>query len=522
MRTLKTLSLFLLLATLCFAQDVPDAYRLSGHFKAEDGSVDGENVDIYFSTTTVYQVRIGDRWFRVSRAAEDEATLSGPEITGPSSGITTILQNGQQDAVVGGARLTLEIEDVRNYAGTLAVGNTSEAFTLERRIMIPPADPEAYDRGPRGHIARHLREAPPYPNEGDYEDVFWDDWGPVFYRGRLNGKARVIGIASDPGPTESLPFIRRSLVGDAGQRTQGFLEKLGLTESYVLVNAFTYPTRPSKVSQGHQVMDDYPEQLEWRNTFYDLLYDKGGVQAIVVLGAQAQIAFDAWNQSRIDRGLPSLRDEVTVVYGAHPSSGRDEWGKRELARGWRAAVETLRKVVTPDDPALAQQPNFGSELSEVDYAPIPPKDLPKASQTYPWVRDNSWSRTKVTGRRNNSVRRIGRLNMEFNHLTGETDFYRVTGRDMDKPNTTPSYETFTSTEADQLAGLKGLVKFVLTERFGADSKWTRHSDELPNKTRLQDALKAADSTWKTDAEVEERLEYLYRDVPGVVMPALGN
>jgi len=262
MRTLKTLSLFLLLATLCFAQDVPDAYRLSGHFKAEDGSVDGENVDIYFSTTTVYQVRIGDRWFRVSRAAEDEATLSGPEITGPSSGITTILQNGQQDAVVGGARLTLEIEDVRNYAGTLAVGNTSEAFTLERRIMIPPADPEAYDRGPRGHIARHLREAPPYPNEGDYEDVFWDDWGPVFYRGRLNGKARVIGIASDPGPTESLPFIRRSLVGDAGQRTQGFLEKLGLTESYVLVNAFTYPTRPSKVSQGHQVMAPAPPQKQ--------------------------------------------------------------------------------------------------------------------------------------------------------------------------------------------------------------------------------------------------------------------
>ena len=51
-------------------------------------------------------------------------------------------------------------------------------------------------------------------------------------------------IASDPGPTERI--AGRTLVGDAGQRVQGFLTKLGLTRSYALVNAFAYALLPSR------------------------------------------------------------------------------------------------------------------------------------------------------------------------------------------------------------------------------------------------------------------------------------
>ncbi len=31
------------------------------------------------------------------------------------------------------------------------------------------------------------------------------------YQGRLDGSARVLAIASDPGPTERLPVVRRTL-----------------------------------------------------------------------------------------------------------------------------------------------------------------------------------------------------------------------------------------------------------------------------------------------------------------------
>ena len=101
-----------------------------------------------------------------------------------------------------------------------------------------------FDPGPPPEVADHFEKAPSY---AAYRDLFWYAWGPIFYRGRLDRSARLLCIASDPGPTERI--AGRTLVGDAGQRVQGFLSKLGLTRSYVgysqltvvpcLVNGFT-------------------------------------------------------------------------------------------------------------------------------------------------------------------------------------------------------------------------------------------------------------------------------------------
>ena len=53
-----------------------------------------------------------------------------------------------------------------------------------------------FDRGPLSAFAKHFA-AVPTPG---HPERFWYDWGPVFYRGRLNDTARVLRIASDPGP----------------------------------------------------------------------------------------------------------------------------------------------------------------------------------------------------------------------------------------------------------------------------------------------------------------------------------
>ena len=84
-----------------------------------------------------------------------------------------------------------------------------------------------FDPGPPDPVADHFAEVPSY---AAHRKKFWYDWGPVFYRGRLDRSAKVLCIASDPGPTERI--VGRTLVGDAGQRVQGFLTKLGLTRSY--------------------------------------------------------------------------------------------------------------------------------------------------------------------------------------------------------------------------------------------------------------------------------------------------
>src|SRR4029450_3527260 len=102
-----------------------------------------------------------------------------------------------------------------------------------------------FDPGPPAEVAEHFGKLPSY---AAHRDLFWYDWGPVFYRGRLNRTGRLLGVASDPGPSERIAC--RTLVGDAGQRVQGFLTKLGLTRSYTLVNAFAYALRPSRAQSG--------------------------------------------------------------------------------------------------------------------------------------------------------------------------------------------------------------------------------------------------------------------------------
>ena len=211
-----------------------------------------------------------------------------------------------------------------------------------------------FDRGPSQAIASICLRCP----DPSKPKAFWTAWGPIFYRGRLDGTARLLGIASDPGPTERI--AHRTLVGDAGQRVQGFLTKLGLTRSYLLVNAFPYALHPSWGMSADELLAE-PAQKKWRNQFFDAVRP-GSVDAIVAFGTNAQMALDMWEN----------RPDVPVERVPHPSS-RDE-GK--LLRDWRDAVERLRQKVSPDPDGDATGPNYGSSFKEADYAAIPRRDLP--------------------------------------------------------------------------------------------------------------------------------------------------
>ena len=174
-----------------------------------------------------------------------------------------------------------------------------------------------FDRGPSQAIASICLRCP-RPGK---PKAFWTDWGPVFYRGRLDGTARLLCIASDPGPTERV--AHRTLVGDAGQRVQGFLTKLGLTHSYLCVNAFPYALHPSWGMQADELLAE-PEQLQWRNQFFDAVRP-GSVDAVVAFGGNAQKAFDLWPH----------KPDVPVERIPHPSS-RDA---AQLLSEWHDAVQ---------------------------------------------------------------------------------------------------------------------------------------------------------------------------------------
>ena len=98
--------------------------------------------------------------------------------------------------------------------------------------MPHPFDP-GYVAEPYLTLCAEYPEAEVYP-----PGQFRLEWGPIFHRGRLDGSARVLVIGQDPAQHETV--VRRILVGEAGRRVQGFLAKLGITRSYVFINAYLY------------------------------------------------------------------------------------------------------------------------------------------------------------------------------------------------------------------------------------------------------------------------------------------
>jgi len=234
-----------------------------------------------------------------------------------------------------------------------------------------------FDPGPPPAFAAHFAKVP------DHEKVkhhFWHGWGPIFYRGPLDGSARVLCVASDPGPTERI--AGRNLVGDAGQKVQGFLAKIGLTRSYLCLNAFVYALYPSHSSYAWGMLKD-PEFLAWRNELYDLARGPD-VVAVVGFGQIAQRAVDLWDG----------KDGLEVFEVPHPSSHDDA----KLRSEWRKAVTKLRKIVDPDPDGSPRDWNYGDEWRSRDWKPVPARDLPFGVPA--WIGDAEWCRESTPSYRN--------------------------------------------------------------------------------------------------------------------------
>lgn len=124
---------------------------------------------------------------------------------------------------------------------------------------------------------------------------FRTEWGPIFHRGRLDTTARVLAIGQDPAQHEGV--VRRILVGEAGQRVQGFLAKLGVDTSYVMIDTFLYSvygTVPTAVAEP-------PELVAYRNRWLDALLLHNKIEAVVTLGQRARRAWELWAETPAGR-----------------------------------------------------------------------------------------------------------------------------------------------------------------------------------------------------------------------------
>jgi uracil-DNA glycosylase len=144
---------------------------------------------------------------------------------------------------------------------------------------------DPFDTGPTGTFRTLCRN---YPDDTVYKgaDGFRSLWGPIFYRGRANGTARLLAIGQDPAQTEAV--TRRILSGQAGRRVQGFVEKLGFSKSYLMINAFVYAIFNQSMALPH--LSD-PDIQAYRQQWLEAAFAPGKIEAVVRFGNPA---FDAW------------------------------------------------------------------------------------------------------------------------------------------------------------------------------------------------------------------------------------
>lgn len=214
------------------------------------------------------------------------------------------------------------------------------------------------------------------------------EWGPIFHRGRLDGSARVAIIGQDPAQNESI--VRRILVGEAGRRLQGFLGKLGITTSYVLINTFLYSVYGHvKASTRKQ-----PELIAYRHRWMDALLINSKVEAVLALGTLADEAWQMWKATPQGRTV-----HVAYARATHPtqpeSSSKGDRVKLKAAtaamlKNWNQALDLLRTAIAhPDTPRPLAL--YGESFQPGDKADVPEIDLPAGLP--PWMReDDNWAR----------------------------------------------------------------------------------------------------------------------------------
>ncbi len=226
------------------------------------------------------------------------------------------------------------------------------------------------------------------PGEDIYPiDSFRTEWGPIFHRGRLDGTARVLIIGQDPATHETI--CRRILVGEAGQRIQGFLSKMGITSSYVLINAFLYSVYGQGGGSRH--IDD-EGITDYRNRWMDAIVGRNDVQAIVSLGQLADTAYQAWKLT--PAGAASTAVYATVRHPTYPESasrsGQTTKAEafKKLTQSWNAALTAFDGHVTQDTPTPLVP--YGDTVEKTDLTPIPEMDLPAGLPA--WMRSlDAWA-----------------------------------------------------------------------------------------------------------------------------------
>ncbi|WP_441248339.1 uracil-DNA glycosylase family protein [Kitasatospora sp. McL0602] len=239
-----------------------------------------------------------------------------------------------------------------------------------------------YGREPYASLVRSHPGTETYPTTG-----FRTEWGPIFHRGRLDGSARVLVIGQDPAAHEAV--TRRILVGTAGRRFQGFLAKLGITSSYVMINTYLYSVYGQQAGNAHAHDDAI---AAYRNAWLDALTNDNPIEAVIALGGLADTAFRTWRTTPAGAAYSGAYRHI--LHPTYPDSAASTGADRAQAMAkmltdWNSGLDALHGAIpTPDQPVPLV--HYGTDLLPADLGTIPEADLPPGLPA--WMRsDEPWA-----------------------------------------------------------------------------------------------------------------------------------
>ncbi len=242
--------------------------------------------------------------------------------------------------------------------------DTIQEFAENRYVRVAQAVAAAagrtsYDPGPPPEWEQLFSNAPLDHYRNHLSGRFRTDFGPVFYRGRLDRTARLLVVGQDPATDEILS--QRAFVGRAGQTAQGLLARIGITRSYLMFNTFLFGIFQQFDTEMRAITQEAPV-LDYRNQVLDRAAGENPIQAMIAFGAAARDALDRW--PGIPAGVP--RFDLT-----HPSAPENI-----VMSDWNHDLVALSNAIDPDDDGIVNTAPFVAGFQVAESLPIPRCDLP--------------------------------------------------------------------------------------------------------------------------------------------------
>jgi uracil-DNA glycosylase len=252
-------------------------------------------------------------------------------------------------------------------------------------------DPWEHDPGPSDASgwAALFAETPNYRGLGRAvlgREAFRWHHGPMFYRGRLDGSAKVAIVGQEGAQDESLSH--RSFTGGTGARMQFMLRFLGIDRSYLFLNSFIYPIFGQYSADLRPLAQDHRSPIaQHRNRIFDKAIVDGDVRLVIAVGTAAKESIATWIGSHGGSAQPdqlhnatmgSIPNRVRVIGVLHPG-GASGGSTATIKADFQRAVNRIQTWVAADAAWLPLDPGMARDLSApypYSSSAIPYRDFP--------------------------------------------------------------------------------------------------------------------------------------------------